>query len=156
MITDIDLTLTQQQLSATLQSRLITVTGKEAFAIVSAAEGQGVEAWRQLSQRFDPQTDARFALLLIALVSFKIGKTQDVQSGLVRWETMLLALERGHNEKFSPKIRRALLLNILPTALQPRLLEHLESLVDYAQVREKVVSPCPVAVKPGRHGLQPL
>ena len=87
-ITDLDLTSTQQQLSATLQSRLITVTGKDAFAIATAAEGQGVEVWRQLSQRFDPQTDARFALLLISLVSYKIGKTQDVQSGLVRWETM--------------------------------------------------------------------
>ena len=80
-ITDLDLTSTQQQLSATLQSRLITVTGKQAFAIVSAAEGQGVEAWRQMNQMFDPQADARFALLLIALVSFRIGKTQDVQSG---------------------------------------------------------------------------
>ena len=83
----------------------------------NAAKGQGVEAWRQLCLRFDPQTDASFALLLIGLASFKIGKTQDVQSGLVRWETMLLALERGHSEKLSPKIRRALLLNILPSAL---------------------------------------
>ena len=45
-ITDTQLSMTQQQLSATLQSRLISVTGKEAFAIVRAAEGQGVEAWR--------------------------------------------------------------------------------------------------------------
>ena len=82
-ITDVQPTLTQQQLSATLQSRLISITGKEVFAIVTAAEGQGVEAWRQLGMRFDPQTDARFALLLIALVSYKIGTKQDVQSGLV-------------------------------------------------------------------------
>ena len=70
-ITDTQLSMTQQQLSATLQSRLISVTGKEAFAIVRAAEGQGVEAWRQLGMRFDPQTDARFALLL---------STRDVQN----------------------------------------------------------------------------
>ena len=123
VITKLDLTPTQQQLSATLSSRLISLTGKEAFAIVSAAERQGVEAWRQLNQRFDPQTDARFALLLIALVSFKIGKTQDVQSGLVKWEAKLLELERDHNEKLSPKIRRTLLLNVLPSPLQARLLE---------------------------------
>ena len=70
-ITDLQLTSTQQQLSPTLQSRLISVTGKEAFAIATAAEGQGVGAWRQLGMRFDPQTDARFALLLIAPVSYR-------------------------------------------------------------------------------------
>ena len=72
-IIDTDLTIVQQQLSATLQSRLINLTGREAFAIVRAAEGQGVEAWRQLGMRFDPQTDARFVMLLIAVVSYKIG-----------------------------------------------------------------------------------
>ena len=78
------MTPTLQQLSATLQARLISVTAKEASAIVNATEGQGIEAWRQLGKRFDPQTDARFALLLISLVSFKIVKGQDVQSELVR------------------------------------------------------------------------
>ena len=63
-----------------------------------------------------------------------------MQSGLVRWETLLLSLERDHEERLSPKIRRALLLNILPATLQSRLLEHLDRRVDYAQVREKVVS----------------
>ena len=87
-ITDVDLTIVQQQLSATLSSRLINVTGKEAFAIVRAAQGQGVEAWRQLGMRFDPQTDAPFALLLISGVSYKIGAKQDVQSGLTKWETL--------------------------------------------------------------------
>ena len=99
VITDLDLNPVQQQLSATLQSRLVNITGKEAFAIVRAAEGQGIEAWRQLGMRFDPQTDARFVMLLIAVISYKIGAKQDVQSGLVKWETMLLSLERGHNEK---------------------------------------------------------
>ena len=140
VIKDTALTPTEQQLSATLQARLISLTAKEAFAIVTAAEGQGIEAWRQLTKRYDPQTDARFALLLISLVSFKIGKTQDVQSELVRWEQMLLSLEKDHSEALSRKIRRALLLNILPTGLQSRLLEHLDRLVDYGQVREKVVS----------------
>ena len=77
---------------------------------------------------------------LISLVSFKIGKGQGVPSELARWETMLLSLERDHAEKLSPKIRRGLLLNILLSSLQPRILEHLNRLVDYAQVREKVVS----------------
>ena len=97
------LTPAQQQLSATLQARLISLTAKEAFSIVNATEGQGVEALRLLGKRFDPQTDARFALLLISVVSFKIGKGQDVQSELIRGKTTFLSLERDHAEKLSPK-----------------------------------------------------
>ena len=135
-----NLTPTVQQLSATLQARLVSVTAKEALAIVDAEQGEGIEAWRQLVKRFDPQTDGTFAALLISLVSFKITKTQDVQSELVRWETILMSVERDHSEKLSPKIRRALLVNILPASPQSRVFEHLDRLVDYAQVREKVVT----------------
>ena len=90
--------------------------------------------------RFGPQTDARFVMLLIGVISVKIGAKQDVQSGLVKWEAMLLSLERDHNEKLSPKIRRAFLLNILPASLQSRLMEHLDRLTDYKEVRHKIVS----------------
>ena len=44
-ILDGQLTPTLQQLSATLQARLISLTAKEAFSIVNATEGQGIEAW---------------------------------------------------------------------------------------------------------------
>lgn len=118
---------------------------------MNVTERQGIEARRQLGKRFDLQTTARFALLLISLVSFKTGKGQDVQSELVGWETMLLSLERDHAEKLSLKIRRALLLNILPSALQSRILEHLDRLIDYGQVREKVVLASPDAKESGRH-----
>ena len=91
-------------------------------------------------KRFDPQTDGTFASLLISLASFKITKTQDVQSELVRCETILMSVERDHAEKLSPKIRRALLVNLRPAWLQSRVFEHLDSLVDYSQVREKVVA----------------
>ena len=63
-----------------------------------------------------------------------------MQAALVQWESQLLALERDHGEILSPKIRRALLLNILPQSIQTRVFEHLDRLVSYAQVREKVVS----------------
>ena len=68
-----------------------------------------------------------------------------MQAGLVHWETQLLALERDHQEVLSPKVRRALLLNVLPATLQARIFEHLDRLTTYAQVREKVVSLVQVA-----------
>ena len=53
---------------------------------------------------------------------------------------MLLTLVRDQNEIVSPKIRRALLLNILPQEIHERVFEHLDRLKDYQTVREKVIS----------------
>ena len=105
-IEEVSLNPTEQQLSAVLQARLISLTAKEAFSIVVASQGSGCEAWRQLSRRYDPQTDARFASLIINLVGYKIGKSQCVQTALVQWEALLLSLEKDHAETISPKMRR--------------------------------------------------
>ena len=54
----------------------------------------------------------------------------------------MLALERGHQETLSPKIKRALLMNVLPTSVQPRVMEHLDRLKTYKEVREKAITLC--------------
>ena len=133
-IEEVSLTPTEQQLSAVLQARLISLTAKEASSIVVASQGWGCEAWRQLTRRYDPQTDARFASLIINLVVFLIGKTQFFQTALVQREALLLSLERGHAEALRPKMRRVLHLNILPESTQTCLFEHLDRLIDYGQV----------------------
>ena len=76
---------TYLQLSAALYSRLIAVTTKEAFRIVEMTGGSGCEAWRLLSRRYDPQTDARLTSLILSIVGHKI-KGKDVQAGLVQWD----------------------------------------------------------------------
>ena len=88
-----------------------------------------------------PQTGSRLTSLILSIVGFKI-KGKDVQAGLVQWESQVLALEKDHKEILSPKIRRALLMNILPSAMQNRVLEHLDRLKTYVEVREKVVALC--------------
>ena len=80
------------------------------------------------------------ASLIISITGYKIGKTQDIQAALVTWEAALLSLLRDHKEEFSPRIQRALLLGIMPQAIQTKLLEHLDRLTMYRQVREQIVS----------------
>ena len=46
------------ELSAQLQSRLSNLTTKSALGVVESTQGNGCEAWRLLSQTFDPMTDA--------------------------------------------------------------------------------------------------
>ena len=100
------------------------------------ANYNGVEAWRLLNFQFDPKTDARLTSLVLNIVGHKI-KGKDVQAGLVLWEAQVLALERDHQETLSPKIKRALLMDGLPTAMQPRVMEHLDRLKTYSAVRGK-------------------
>ena len=69
-------------------------------------------------------------------------KAKDVQAGLVLWEAQLLALERDHRETLSPKVRRALLMNVLPAAMQGRIMERLDRLKTYAEVRQKTITLC--------------
>ena len=140
VVKKLDLNPTLRQLSATLHGRLISVTQKEAWTIATSCNGEGIEAWRQLAQRFDPQTDAIFANLVRGLIGFRIAdKGQDVQTEMVKWEAMLSAMERDHSENFSPKMRRCLLLSILPKWLREKILEHVDRLENYGQLRAQIV-----------------
>ena len=133
----------ETQLAASLYSRLIQVTTGEALQLVEMQDRDcnGIEAWRLLCQRYDPHTDARLTRMILTIVNHKI-RGKDVQTGLVHWEQMLLSLEQDHGESFSPKVRRALLMNVLPSWLYNKILEHLDRLKTYGEVREKIVSLC--------------
>ena len=128
---------TQSQLAGALYSRLIAVTSAESFRIVEMTGVNGCEAWRLLCKRWGPQTDSRLATLIMSIVGCKI-KGRDIQAGLVQWEQKVLELERAHKETLSPKIQIALLMNVLPTWMQSRGMEHLDRLKTYREVREKV------------------
>ena len=135
-------TLTQNQLSTNMYNRLISCTTGTAFQIVeSVPHFNGIEAWRLLNFQYDPKTDARLTALVLSIIGHNI-KGKDIQAGLLLWEAQLLSLERDHQEQFSPKIKRALLMNVLPTSVQTRIMEHLDRLKTYKEVREKIVTLC--------------
>lgn len=133
---------TQCQLSTNMYNRLIAVTTGLALQIVeSVPHHNGGEAWRLLAKQFDSKTDARLTSLIMSIIGHKI-KAKDVQAGLITWEAQLLQLERDHNETLSEKIKRAFLMNVLPSAMQSKVMEHLDRLKSYKEVREKVISFC--------------
>ena len=71
--------------------------------------------------RDGPQPNARLASLIIGVVNFKI-KGNDIQSGLVQWEQLILSLEQDHEEKLSPKLRRAFMMNVLPNWMHSKVM----------------------------------
>ena len=123
-----------------LYARLVSLTTGVSFAMVESSSGHGIEAWRLLSQKYNPRTHSRCVQLVLNIVNFKINKMEDVLTGLVRWEGQVAALSRDHKEVLTEKLRIAFMLKILPTSLQERIAEHLDRLTTYNEVHDKIVS----------------
>ncbi len=134
-----DLTPTQAQLSAILFNRLQAVTTGTANTMVLSAEGNGCESWRLLNKFYDPQTDQRLTRPIMDVINFKI-RGKDIQAGIIEWEQLVSSLTKDHAIKLDPKLLRAFLMNILPKWMYEKILEHLDRLPNYSEVREKVIS----------------
>lgn len=134
-----DLTPVQDQLSATLFNRLQAVTTGTANAMVMSAVGNGCEAWRLLNKAFDPQTDQRLTKAIMDVVNYKI-KNKDIQGGIIEWEQLVNSLTSDHQIRLDPKLLRAFLMNILPKWMQDKVMEHLDRLLTYHEVREKAIA----------------
>ena len=104
--------------------------------MVLSAEGNGCEAWRLLNKFFDPQTDQRLTKAIMDVINFKI-KGKDIQSGIIEWEQLVSSLTQDHAIKLDAKLLRAFLMNILPKWMADKILEHLDRLPTYAEVRER-------------------
>ena len=135
----VDLNPTHAQLSAVLFNRLQAVTTSTANTMVLSADGNGCEAWRLLNHYYNPQTDQRLTKSIMDVINFKItGK--EIQGGIIEWEQLVSSLTKDHAIKLDPKLLRAFLMNILPKWMYGKVLEHLDRLPTYAEVREKVIS----------------
>ena len=109
-----EMTELQKRLSAILQSRLMSLTTKHVFAFVESSLGNGVEAWRLLTLRSDPATDANCMTHVRKIVNYKIANNNDVLSGIMTWKSLVLILEWDHKMKLGPKRKRAFFTNMLP------------------------------------------
>ena len=135
----VDLNPTHAQLSAVLFNRLQAVTTSTANTMVLSADGNGCETWRLLNHYYNPQTDQRLTKSIMDVINFKItGK--EIQGGIIEWEQLVSSLTKDHAIKLDPKLLRAFLMNILPKWMYGKVLEHLDRLPTYAEVREKVIS----------------
>ena len=139
-----DLNPTQSQLSAVLFNRLQAVTTGIANTMVLSAEGNGCEAWRLLNGFFDPQTDQRLTRSILDVINFKI-KGKDIQSGVIEWEQLVSTLTKDHSITLDAKLLRAFLMNIMPKWMCDKIVEHLDRLPTYVEVRGKGHLPEPDA-----------
>ena len=72
------------RLSGILHARLVGLTAKQSFKKVESTQGNGLEAWRLLSQRYNPSSYARLvSLILQVVVTWKIANNGDFQTGVL-------------------------------------------------------------------------
>ena len=81
-----------------LHSRLVPPTTGASFAVVESSGTCGLEAWRLLSQRYNPRTHSRCVQLLRKIGNYHITKVDNVLTGLVQWEGMVGVLARDHKK----------------------------------------------------------
>ena len=123
-----------------LHSRLVSPTTGVSLAVVESSGTCGLEAWRLLSQRYNPRTHSRCVQLLRKIGNYHITNIDNVLTGLVQWEGMVGVLARDHKEVLPDKMRIALLISVPPNALQEGVMEHLGRLTTYGEAHDEVVS----------------
>ena len=116
-----------------MHNRLLSLVSSTSFQIVQSCDGNGLEAWRLLSRRFNPTTPASCVSLMTQIINFKVARTEEVLSAIVRWDALVMSLERDHGEQLSEKMRVAFLLKAVPTSLSERLVEQLDRLKSYKE-----------------------
>ena len=98
----------------------------------------GLEVWRRLSRRYNPMTPMReMQIMLKVMLPPKIGKNQDVNTQVNKWESLINILERDYQEKVSDMMKVGLLIHVMPDDLQDTILQHADRLREYRPVKEK-------------------
>lgn len=110
------------------------------FSIVESCDGNGLEAWRILSKKYTPTTHARCVQLMAAIISSKIGKSEEVLGAIVRWGAMVSTPSKDHQEHLSEKLKLAFLLKTPRQQLYDKVVEKLGRLTSYQDVHDKIAS----------------
>lgn len=124
-----------QDLAATLSYLL---EGESESILNNAGDGNGLDAWRKLQQRFDPKSNARDLVDTQKIIRPPQCKSlNDVLPALEKWEEAV----RNMNETNRPNemMKMGIAIGMCP----PKLIEHLQNMEDritsYGQLRAEIV-----------------
>ena len=142
--TDLDIKFGDQgtEVAVTVYNRLIHhLSGPALEMHQTVLEENGLEAWRTLSKRYDPMTSMRgLQLMMKVMLPPKIGKNQDVQGMINRWEGYIHTLKRDFKEDVSDMMKIGILIHMMPDQLQDTILQAADRKAEYKHIKEKVVT----------------
>ncbi len=104
-------------ISANLYAKIVSCVSEEAFTLVMSIgdEQQGLETWRRLCSRFDPNTSKATSMGLSGIMCPpKLKNISEVQSGIEKWETKLNEYHKKGNDELPQKVLIELMVNMMP------------------------------------------
>ena len=111
----------------------------EALDIVqNTTRGAGLEAWRKLVRRFDPQTVGRKRTLLSRIINPGTVKVHELSRAIEQWEERVRSYQSRAREKMSDDVRSGILTEMCPEHIKTHIHLNLTRLPDYASVRSEI------------------
>ena len=109
----------------------------EALDIVqNTTRGAGLEAWRKLVRRFDPQTVGRKRTLLSRIINPRTVKVHELSRAIEQWEERVRSVQSAR--KNSDDVRSGILTEMCPEHIKTHIHLNLTRLPDYASVRSEI------------------
>ena len=97
-------------------------TKGEARSIVRKCRPNGLEAWRKLTDRFDPPTVHHKAAMLTKLNNpVRVKKLVDIGKAVEEWEGLLRRYSEQEAEPIPEAMKKAALMRIVPEDLERHL-----------------------------------
>ena len=128
-------------LSQQIYTSVAQLVDGEALAIVqNVIKGRGLEAWRRLSRRFDPQTAGRRRNIMGQILYPGQQKLHELSAAIERWEELIRTYEGRSQTKVPDEILGGILVEMCPEALRNHLYLNANKLNGYDEVKEEIVA----------------
>ena len=113
-----------EEISKKLHNVLLSLTTKEANAVVRRCRGNGLWAWKRLSSTLNPRTLASGIKMISSVLNpNKITHAAKADIMIEEWEDRMKKLQTEYTEEISAKMKVAVLYAMLPKDLQERVLD---------------------------------
>ena len=138
----IDLSLEEHERSEKLFSILTGVLRNRPLKILRSVEdGNGIDAWRALSQQMAPRTRSRSISLLQAYLGHPtFTRDKSILEQVLGLERLAEEYKTVSGSQLADDTQLSVLLRVVPAQLRNHLQLSMEEDADYGKIREKVVS----------------
>ena len=126
--------------SAQLYWMMLMICNGAALNIVFlAGDSEGLEAWRQLTEKFEPKMRTRFAGQLMSILSFFLQG--DTTGRVTAWEREIATYERDSGKTLDDEIKiGTIMLRLSESQLKTHLLMRVDKLMEWTDFRDEVVA----------------
>jgi hypothetical protein len=127
------------QVQRQLYALLVSITEGEAATIVeNAGDDNGLEAWRRLTKRFDPNNAGRKRAILDTILALPRVKMQELQNAIENMKKLITQYETKHKKKLDDDIKQTVIRGMVPEHLRKHLEMNSSRFMDSDDMLEEI------------------